>query len=166
VDQRLVEDRVGRHPGRVEPAGVPGHRAQQPGGAKPAVLEQRAGGGPVRGEPPVEPDLQHDPGGAGGGDRPVGVGKGQRHRLLAEHRLAGAGRGHDQVGVEPGRRGDDHRVNRRVGQHLGGIGGRTIGAKGGGQPLGGVRRGIGHRHQPRPRDPPGQRLPVEGTHPP
>ncbi len=108
----------GGDPGRVEAAGVAGHRAQQPRGAQPAVVEQRAGGRPVRGEPPVEPDLQHDAGGAGGVDRPVRVGQRQRHRLLAEHRLAGAGRGHHQVGVEAGRRGDHHRVDLRVGEHL------------------------------------------------
>ena len=89
VDQRLVEDRVRRHPGRVEPARVAGHRPQQPRRAQRAVVEQRARRSPVRGEPAVEPDLQHYSGGAGGVDRPVQVGQRQRHRLLAEHGLAG-----------------------------------------------------------------------------
>ena len=61
----------GRDPGRVEPARVAGHRAQQPRRAEPAGVEQRAGGRPVRREPAVEPDLQHDAGGRGRVDRAV-----------------------------------------------------------------------------------------------
>ena len=38
----------GGDPGRVEAARVAGHRAQQPRGAQPAVVEQRAGRRPVR----------------------------------------------------------------------------------------------------------------------
>ena len=59
----------------------------------------------------LKPTCSTHPGRAGGVDRPVGVGQGQRHRLLAEHALAGRGGGDDQVGVEPGRRGDHHRVD-------------------------------------------------------
>ena len=43
VDQGLVEDRVRRDAGRVEAAGVAGHRAQQPRGAERAVVEQGRG---------------------------------------------------------------------------------------------------------------------------
>ena len=74
--------------------------------------------GPVRSEAAVESDLQHHAGRARSVDGPVGIGQREGHRLLAEHRLARGGGGHHQVGVEAGRRGDDDRVDLRVGEDI------------------------------------------------
>ena len=60
---------------------------------------RRAHGGEVGGEAAVETDLQRHTRVVGGGDGPVGVVQRQRHRLLAEHVLAGPRGGDDQVGV-------------------------------------------------------------------
>jgi hypothetical protein len=161
VDQGLVEDRVRRHPGGGETAGVAGDRAQHARGAQPAVVEQRAGGLPVRGEAPVEPDLQQDACGAGGVDGPVGVGQRERHRLLAEHGLARPCRGHHQVGVEAGGRRDHHRVDGRVRERLRRIGAGAVRA----EALRDPGRRVRHGHEPRSRDPARQRTAVERPHP-
>ena len=62
-------------------------------------------------EAAVEADLERHAGGGDRGQRAVDLGEVQRHRLLAEDRLAGLGGGHDQVGVGVGRRADRDRVD-------------------------------------------------------
>src|SRR3954470_981383 len=69
-------------------------------------------------EAPVEADLERDARLLDRGERAVDLGEVQRHRLLAEDRLARTGGGHDQVGVRVGARADRDRVDVRRGEHL------------------------------------------------
>jgi hypothetical protein len=122
VDERLEENGVRRHPGRVEPAGIPGQRAQQPRRADLPGIEQRPRGRPVGCEPSLEPDLQRHACVACRRDGAVGGGQGEGHRFLAVHTLARLRRRNDQIGVEPRGGGDHHRVDLRVVPHLRGVG--------------------------------------------
>ena len=62
-------------------------------------------------EAAVEADLERHAGRVDGGQRAVDLGEVERHRLLAEDRLAGLRGRDDQVGVGVGRRADRDRVD-------------------------------------------------------
>jgi hypothetical protein len=122
----LDDLRAGDVPGHVEV--VDGHVQEQAAGAadvahrrgrrvaagdprelRLADLPGRHGGGHGlvgRVEAAVEADLERHAGGVDGGERAVDLGEVERHRLLAEDRLAGLRRRDDQLGVRVGRRAD------------------------------------------------------------
>ena len=65
------------------------------------------------------PDGEHDAGVAAGRGRRPAARRGERERLLDEDMPAGPGRGGDLFGVQRMRRGDQHGVDRRIGQRVG-----------------------------------------------
>ena len=69
-------------------------------------------------EATLKADLERNTGGARGVDHPIGIVQGVGDGLFAEHRLACLGGGHDDLGVVARRRGDDHRLDGRIGQQV------------------------------------------------
>jgi hypothetical protein len=93
------------------------------GDAHEVRLADRAGGDGVahggvrRVEAPVEADLERDPGRLDGGERAVDLVEVERHRLLAQDRLARRRGGDDEIRVRGGARADGDGVDLRGGQH-------------------------------------------------
>ena len=125
VDQGLGEDRPRRHaapgwrgPGRGS-ATAAGAACRSPPATTASCAAAKSGA-----KRRLKPTCSGTPASLGRGDRAVGVGEGQRHRLLAEDRLACLGGRDDEVGVRVGRRGDHDGLDvvrledvDRVGEH-------------------------------------------------
>ena len=113
VDRHVEEQPAGRR-GRSRAAAAPGRgwRCARAAARRPRRAATAARDGRVRGvEAAVEADLERHAGGLDRGQRAIDLGQVERHRLLAEDRLAGLGGRDDQVGVGVGRRADRDRVD-------------------------------------------------------
>ena len=84
-----------------------------------ALLKQAAQPHRRAAETPVVPDSQHDAGVAAGSRRRPAARRGKRERLFDEDMPAGPRGGHDLFGMQRVRRGDQHGLDRRIGQRVG-----------------------------------------------
>ena len=159
VSRKIVHG--GTAPGLARP-GVAGQRAHQLHVADRTRRHGVVSGPEADVEPPVEADLEDRAGPVDGRQRAVRVGQAERHRLLAEHRLAGSRARHHQVGVGLRRRRDDHRVDVVVGDQRLGVGERPSTERPS-EGLGRLGSRVGHRHQPSSWHMAGQELGVSGA---